>query len=373
MFEGLRPHGAQRAGSSLTALTTGSLLAAIVVTSAVSACGDSGVPTDDGPGDPNLPTLAPPPPDWAQAVGTITSDDLAARIGQLSHDSMMGRWTPSPELVKAAVYAAGEFDRLGLETVSSGTPSTCSDEGIPVDLCPYLQWFASPAEVNPDAMNVVGVLRGSDTVLRNQYVVIGAHFDHIGTGPPVAGDSIFNGADDNASGTAAVLELAEAFAALDAPPRRSILFILFSGEELGLLGSWHFTSSPEAPIPGTVAMINLDMIGRNWSNMVGAVSQLVSDIFVRAEQVSDAHPELGMELLHDPWPDQNLINRSDQAPFTLYGIPVLFLTSGLHDDYHKLTDEAGKIDYEKTTRLTRLVFWLLWEFGETDQPPVLPL
>lgn len=348
---------------SLSALS----VVALLLATAAGACGDSSGPTD--PDDSQVPALAAPPPDAAQVLATITAENLTTRIGMLAHDSMMGRWTPSPELVKAARYIAAEFARLGLDPVGGDDAATCDIRDVPDPMCPYLQWFSPDNAVPPDAMNVLAVLPGSDADLRDEYVILGAHFDHIGTGVSVSGDSVYNGADDNASGTSAVLELAEAYTALDTPPRRSVLFILFAGEERGLLGSWHFAQSPQAPTESTVAMVNLDMIGRNWTNGVAGISQLTSDIFERSDRVADAHPELDMDLVSDPWPEQNLLNRSDQAPFTIYGVPVLFLTSGLHDDYHHLSDEADKIDYEKTARLTRLVFWLLWEFAETTQPP----
>jgi len=323
----------------------------------LAGCGDSGVPTDDGPDGPVVPGLADPPPDGAAAVATITAADLSERVGIVAHDSMMGRPTPSPELEEVARYAAAEFARIGL---------------VPAGGDGYLQWFSATPEDLAQTPNVIAHLPGSDPTLGDEYIVIWAHFDHLGIRNSIDGDSIYNGADDNGSGTAGVLELAEAFADLDTPPQRSILFILFSGEERGLLGSRYYVASPTAPIGDIAAMINLDMIGRNWTNMVAAVYQPESDIFERADRVADAHPELDMDLLTDPWPGENLVNRSDQAPFIPYGVPVLFLTSGLHEDYHRPSDEADTLDYEKTARLVRLVFWIGWEFAEATVPPGFP-
>jgi hypothetical protein len=323
----------------------------------LAGCGDSGVPTDDGPHVPVVPGLADPPPDGAAAVATITAADLSERVGIVAHDSMMGRPTPSPELEEVARYAAAEFARLGL---------------VPAGGDGYLQWFSATPEDLAQTPNVIALMPGSDPILSDQYIVIGAHFDHLGNRNPIAGDSIYNGADDNGSGTAGVLELAEAFASLDTQPRRSILFILFGGEERGLLGSLYYTDHPYVPMSSTAAMINIDMIGRNWTNMVAGIYQPESDIFERADQVADAHPELDMDLLTDPWPEENLVYRSDQYHFLKYGVPVLFLTSGLHEDYHQPSDEADTLDYEKTARLVRLVFWIGWEFAEATVPPGFP-
>lgn len=356
-----RPTAATRSALALVALVGGL---------AVAGCGGSDGPTGEDPPDPpTTPGLADPPPDGAAAAATITSADLAARVAVIADDSMMGRWTPSPELVETAGYLAAELSGNGLQPAGTDERTECTARGIEATLCPYVQWFFAAPEDAESTLNVIARLPGSDPLLRAEHLVIGAHFDHIGVGGPIAGDSIFNGADDNGSGTSAVLELAEAFADLDVAPARSILFVLFSGEERGLLGSKYYTSSEEAPIGDVVAMINLDMIGRNWTDTVAAVFQLDSDIFERADRVAAAHPELDMNLLTDPWPGENLVARSDQAPFLQYGIPVLFLTSGLHEDYHRRSDEADRLNYEKTARLTRLVFWIGWEFAQAPEPP----
>ncbi|NNK49776.1 MAG: M20/M25/M40 family metallo-hydrolase [Gemmatimonadetes bacterium] len=356
----------RRTVAPATTLAFVALMAALTL----AGCGSSDGPTgDDTPDLPETPLLADPPPDGAAAVATITAADLTTRVGIIADDSMMGRWTPSPELLKAGGYLAAEMDRLGLQPGGTDEQAECVVRDIAEGLCPYLQWFFAAPEDTVRSINVIGRLPGSDPVLRNEYLVIGAHFDHVGIRTPVAGDSIYNGADDNGSGTASVLELAEAFADLNVAPRRSVLFVFFSGEERGLLGSRYYAGSQEAPIGDVITMINLDMVGRNWTDTVAAIYQLDSDIFERADRVADAHPELNMNLLIDPWPGENLVNRSDQAPFIPYGVPVLFLTSGLHEDYHQASDEADRLDYEKTARLARLVFWIGWEFAEAAEPP----
>lgn len=365
-----------RFGRSRLAAAAGPILglAGLLWILAIPACGGSDAPINTGPDpEPETPDLADPPPDGAAAIATITAADLMNRVALIADDSMRGRSSPSPELDRAAVYLASELNRFGLQPQGTDEDAECSARSIDDAECPYLQWFFAQPGDTVQSVNVIARLTGSDPALRQEHLVIGAHFDHLGVGFPAAGDSIYNGADDNGSGTSAVLELAEAFASLDTPPRRSILFVFFSAEERGLLGSRHFVTTPEAPMGDVAAMINLDMIGRNWTDTVAAVYQLDSDIFARATRVAEAHPELGMNLLTDPWPGENLVNRSDQAPFIPYGIPVLFLTSGLHVDYHRPTDEPDRLDYEKTARLARLVFWIGWEFAEAADPPGFPM
>jgi Zn-dependent M28 family amino/carboxypeptidase len=318
-------------------------LALLVV---VLGCGDSG-PTES--------PLQPDATDVTDAASSITSADIRHRIGLLAHDSMRGRWTPSPELEEVATYVAAEFESFGLRAGAG------SD---------YLQWYpAEGSEPGDQAMNTIGWLEGSDAALRSEYVVITAHMDHIGVGPPVDGDSIYNGADDNASGTAAVLELAEAFASLGERPRRSLVFITFSGEERGLWGSEYYSAQPTFPMARTVANLNIDMIGRNWPDTLVAVRTPDSSIGPTAERVAEDHPELGIRVIDDPWPKENLLFRSDQYHFFRFGVPVLFFTSGLHADYHRPSDEPDRIDYEKTERAVRLLFHIGLEIADANQRP----
>jgi hypothetical protein len=219
--------------------------------------------------------------------------------------------------------------------------------------------------------NVVGLLRGSDPLLRDQYIVFSAHMDHVGTAAPDAeGDSIFNGADDDASGTATVLEVAEAFASLGQRPRRSLIFLAVSGEEKGLLGSDYFASNPPVAKEKIVANINLDMVGRNAPDTVVAIGQDYSSLGPLVQEVIGRRPELGLVVAPDLWPQENLFLRSDHFSFAKNGIPALFFTTGLHDQYHKQSDEADLIDRDKITRIGRLAFYLAVEIAARDQPPV---
>jgi len=207
--------------------------------------------------------------------------------------------------------------------------------------------------------NVVAILPGSDPALRDTYVVFSAHIDHVGVGTPDAsGDSIFNGADDDASGTTALIEVAQAFAALTVGPARSLIFLGVSGEEKGLLGSRHFTENPSVPRDAIVANINLDMIGRNAPDTVVAIGQDYTSLGRVVQEVATAHPELGLTVAPDLWPEENLFLRSDHFNFARIGVPAIFFTTGLHDQYHKQSDEIELIDTDKLSRVARLVFYL---------------
>lgn len=470
-------------------------------------------------------------PAQERAAATITAADITARVGMLAHDSMRGRFTPSPELDKTAAWIAAEFKRFGLEpagdsgsfiqryrldrpvpdtaasfvavagrrlrfgtdampwalvhaaapvtgptvvvtglvppdrplgvngavvvlaiaTQGTGQPSpqlrpllrVLQDEEpaaivIPVD-SPDEVWRAVvaqrfrtalgpaweqgqgtpsvqvrdraigpalaaagvdlaaarremgpararridlPITVFPQlravetvyAPNVAGLLRGADPALAAEVVAVSAHMDHVGvTGEgrcrAVGADSICNGADDNASGTVSVVELAEAFAALAPPPRRSVLFVAVSGEERGLWGSDYFAAHPPVPIGQIVADLNLDMVGRNWTDTIVAIGREHSDLGATLARVEAAHPELRMTVRDDPWPQQRFFYRSDHYNFARRGVPILFFFSGPHEDYHRPSDHPEKIDAEKQARLTRLVFYLMLDIANAPERP----
>ena len=219
------------------------------------------------------------------------------------------------------------------------------------------------------AFNTIGWIEGSDAELRDEFVVFSAHMDHIGVGRPVNGDSIYNGADDDASGTAAIIELAEAFAALDTPPRRSLVFMTVSGEERGLLGSGWYAENPLFPLEATVANLNIDMIGRNWEDTVVAIGSDESTLGTTLEATLRDHPELGLEIIADPWPEENFYFRSDHYNFARKGVPVLFFFTGTHEDYHGPDDEPDRILYDKTARIARLIFHLGHRIADADERP----
>jgi hypothetical protein len=225
--------------------------------------------------------------------------------------------------------------------------------------------------VATQAPNVVAILPGSDPVLRDQYVVFSAHSDHVGIGRPNAqGDSIYNGADDDASGVAAVLEVAQAFAARPRAPARSLIFLLVSGEEKGLLGSQYFAQHPPVAVEQLVANINIDMIGRNHPDTVSAIGQEYTDMGATLQRVAQRHQaELKLVAAPDLWPQENYFVRSDHYSFAARGVPAIFFMTGPHPDYHQASDHAEKIDHDKLTRIARLIYLLGDEVANAPAKP----
>jgi Zn-dependent M28 family amino/carboxypeptidase len=258
------------------------------------------------------------------------------------------RWIPEfwlREAVADSLLAAAGHD---LGTLRAGEPQGLGDTIRATGLL---------KDVTVTPPNVVGILRGSDR--SNEYVAVTAHFDHLGVVLPNAeGDSIANGADDNASGTAAVLELVEAMADLETPPDRSILFLLVSAEEYGLIGSAHFGSHPTVPMADVVANINLDMVGRNDPGQVMGIGETYSSLGAMADSLASLHETLGLTMIPDPVPEENLFFRSDQLIFACRDVPALFLHTGLHEDYHSVDDELERLDTDKVARVAGLAFYL---------------
>ncbi len=236
------------------------------------------------------------------------------------------------------------------------------------------------------AENVAAFIEGSDPVLRNEVVVISAHLDHIGMDPTKEGDQINNGADDDGSGTVALLEIAEAFqrAAEDGHgPRRSILFLHVTGEEKGLLGSAYYADvEPLLPLENTVANLNIDMIGRhdpehpgggeNYVYIIGAelISTDIDEINTRVNEATGLGIELSKRYNSSDDPEQ-FFRRSDHWNFGKHQIPFIFYFTGTHEDYHQVTDEAWKIDYEHMAKITRLVFGTAWQIANQDERPAV--
>ncbi len=214
----------------------------------------------------------------------------------------------------------------------------------------------------------IGVLEGSDPKLKNEYLVYSAHMDHIGITPGKP-DSINNGADDDGSGTAGVMELAEAFTRKGARPKRSVIFMTVSGEEKGLWGSRYFSEHPTVPLGQIVADLNIDMIGRNWKDTIVAIGKEHSSLGATLNRVDAAHPELHMIAIDDRWPEENFYSRSDHFNFARKGVPILFFFNGVHADYHQVTDSPDKIDGEKEARILQLLFYLGQDIGNAPERP----
>lgn len=280
------------------------------------------------------------------AVDSIRPEDIAQRIAFLASDRLRGRNTPSPGLDTAAHYIADAFASFGLEP---GGPDGS-----------FLQRYElRVSSGTATAPNVIGILRGRDPDLRDTYVVFSAHMDHVGVGPPDAtGDSIYNGADDDASGVSAVMEIAQSFTLLPEAPRRSVIFLTVSGEELGLFGSEAFVRDGPVPADRIVANINIDMIGRNAPDTLVAIGLNYSDMGSRLQDLARAHPEHGLVVVDDLWPAERFFFRSDHYNFARAGVPALFLFAGVHEDYHRPSDHADRIDNDKAARIAKLAFRL---------------
>jgi len=220
------------------------------------------------------------------------------------------------------------------------------------------------------APNVVGILPGRDPALRAEHLVVMAHMDHLGVRAPVNGDSIYNGADDNASGTAGVLEIARAFRRLGVAPRRSVIFMAVSGEEEGLWGSAWYVGHPAVPLDSTVADLDMDMISRGWRDSVAVIGLDFSTLGQMIRHVAQEHAGLVPVPIPDPWPQQNFLYRSDHINFAQRGVPILYFLDGTPADYHKVTDEVATIDAEAAARIARLAFLTALEVADAAQRPV---
>jgi hypothetical protein len=296
----------------------------------------------------------------------LTSVDgaVARRIGNdiayLADDRLEGRGTGTAGNDSAAVWIARRLVALRLRPVEVDTGrSECLRRPVPRACGTFLQRFvARGAELahagKPEGVptqNVVGIVPGREPTMAGEYVVIGAHYDHLGRSPadaldPEAKDAIRNGADDNASGTAAVLELARRFAAR--PARRPIVVALFSGEELGLLGSQWLVEHPPVPLDSVVAMVNFDMVGRlRGDRLIVYGTGTARELPAILDSVN-ATSQLELNEVPDGF------GPSDQSSFYAKGIPVLHFFTDLHEDYHRATDDVAKIDAAGEARVVAL-------------------
>ena len=282
-----------------------------------------------------------PPAGTTPSVGSNNRAEPAAiraDIAYLASDALEGRGTGTAGNDSAAAYIARRFRALGLTPLDTGF----EEHFIAHPVTPH-----SAAPRSLPTQNVVALLPGRDASLRGQFVIVGAHYDHLGRSTEGALDpdrknAIRRGADDNASGTAAVLELARLLAA--SPPRRSIVFVAFSGEELGLLGSEYFVSNSPIPLDSSVAMVNFDMVGRLREDKlivygVGTATELPS-LLDSANVATQRHwrSSLRITALGDGY------GPSDHSSFYARNVPVLHFFTDLHEDYHRASDVVSKIN-----------------------------
>jgi hypothetical protein len=328
-------------------------------------------PETKGPsGPPGPPPRARPEPlakdhPLQKALVTITVDDLKDDEAFLAADERQGRCAGEPGCDASADWIADQFEADGLEP--AGDDHT------------FFQHFEFPVrggKGKAKTQNVVAILRGSDPKLRDEFVVLGGHYDHVGTidsadagriGGVVNGDTIWNGADDNASGTSAVLEIAQALALAGVPTRRSFLFIAFSAEEQGLLGSISYCDHPIVPLEKTVAMVNLDMVGRATKSGIelGAMGSLQEGLWNRlCDAAWPAAPELELGAHRVTYSEPG----SDHQTFLTHQVPAIYLFTGYHEDYHHCTDSADKLDYEQMAAICRFVTALVVEVADCTEP-----
>jgi hypothetical protein len=281
----------------------------------------------------------------------------------LADDSMEGRGTATPGGDRAARFLASEMRKVGLlpggddgyfQTVPMfvNTPAAPAGGGRGRGGLRVAGSLADldtvPMERRRHAVNVIGILPGGDPVLKDQYILVLSHYDHLGIrGPGVNGDSIYNGADDDAAGTVAVLEIARLLRQAGTP-KRSIIFANMTGEELGLLGTNYFINHPVRPLSQIVAGFEIEMIGRPDS-LAGGPGRAWLTGYERST-MGDMLKEYGLPIVPDPRPDQRFFTRSDNYGFAVRGIVAHTLsTFNLHTDYHRPSDEVDKVDFDHMT------------------------
>lgn len=284
----------------------------------------------------------------ARPAAIVNGADVRRLESALADDSMEGRLTGSAGGAKAARYISAQLQAAGLRPMGDSgyfqrVPVTATDSGLDLRAS-----FTDGAPGRHEtAVNVLGLLEGSDPKLKGEIVLVDAHYDHLGIGRPVNGDSIYNGADDDASGTVSVLSVAKALAT-GPRPKRSILFVLSTGEEEGLLGTRWLIAHFPVSLDSVVANLETEMIGRpdslaggegrGW--LTGYDRSTMGSIFRGAN----------IPIVADPRPDQHFFERSDNIAFAQRGIPAHTLSSfGMHADYHQPSDELSRIDFPHMT------------------------
>ncbi len=281
----------------------------------------------------------------ATAKESITAADLKRHVDFLAADALEGREAGSRGGRAASAYLAREFERCGLKPLGGdGT---------------YFQAF------HGNCRNVIGVLPGSDVELKRQYVVVCAHYDHVGYGNRRTSNGptgyIHNGADDNASGVAALVEVLEALGKLPEAPRRSVVFALWDSEEQGLYGSKHWIANPTAPLPQISAVINLDMVGRLRSDRIEVYGTRTSWGLRRLVSQANADSRLALDFTWE------MSDNSDHWAFYQANLPVMMFHTGLHEDYHRPSDDAPKLNVEGIQRITQLLLNAVLEMADSDQ------
>jgi hypothetical protein len=310
------------------------------------------------------------------ALTRSTSEDARQLLGALAADSMEGRGTGTPGSARAARFIAGQMAAAGL--VPAGDSGYF--QRVPMRLAvnqrsgrlsaaavrTWAEYNALPPDQRTIGVNVVGMLPGTDSLLRSQAILVDAHYDHLGIGRAVNGDSVYNGADDDGSGTVAVMEIARVLAA-QGGNKRTIIFAATTGEEVGLVGTNWYIAYPPFPLAQTVANFEIEMIGRPDPLSGGAGTG-----WLTGYGFSSMGPMLaaaGIPVVADPRPDQQFFQRSDNIAFARLGIVAHTWSSfNLHGDYHQLSDDVSRIDFDHMSRLIDAGARSVWVLANGDVP-----
>lgn len=317
------------------------------------------------------------------AFAQIRENNIRAELGFLASDAMQGRGSGTNYERVAAEYIGSQFRQFGLEpggdTDSAGNKSYVQRVPLESEANRSLREAAGAkvdfggATKQSDASvtwNVIGVLRGSDPRAAKEVIMLSAHLDHLGVNDALTGDKIFNGADDDASGCVAVLELARTLAA-GKRPRRTVYFVCFGSEERGGYGSQYFIANSPVPLTQIVADLTFEMLGRPDSKVPPGT------LWLTGFERSTLGPTLarnGAALVADPHPEQNFFQRSDNYPLALRGVIAHTISSfNLHSDYHRPSDDVTKIDFAFMKRsLNSLVRPVRWLANSNFRPRWLP-
>jgi hypothetical protein len=291
---------------------------------------------------------------------------------------------PSAALLEALFEGEQQTGAQILQASASDSPDAAA-RGFALSPPKRLSLSVVTKTTTAVTQNVVGIVEGADRKLRDEYVAVGAHYDHVGVGREVNGDSIYNGADDDGSGTVAMLAMAEAFT--QGPrPKRSILFVWHAGEEHGLWGSDYFARYPTVPLKQIVTQLNMDMIGRSKRPgdttpanrdlsgpdeiyVIGS-KMMSTELGELSERVNNGYLKLSFNYKYDdPRDPQRFFFRSDHYNYAKRGVPVIFYFDGVHEDYHRPSDHVDKIDFRKMERVTRTVFATATEIANLPARP----
>ena len=302
-------------------------------------------------------------------LNTISKDNLKTNLDIVASNEMEGRETGSKGQKKAGNYLVSQYKKAG---ISFPKGATSYYQTVPAT---FLN--AQYNENLPDSENIWAFIEGSEKP--DEIIVISAHYDHVG----IKKGKVFNGADDDGSGTVAVLEIAKAFQIAKNEghgPKRSILFLHVTGEEHGLHGSRFYSENPLFPLANTITDINIDMIGRrdeahagsnNYVYVIGA-NRLSTDLDNICTLANAKYTNLELDYKYnDPKDPNHFYERSDHYNFAKNGVPSVFLFNGVHADYHKPTDSPDKIEYDALTKRAQFAFVTAWELANRTERPIV--